>query len=127
MEIIFEKGLIGLEQYKKYDLKELEGNPVFNILESMDNKEISFAVVSPSFVKEDYKVDKISEERLMKSLKTNDKEDLVYVTIVSINKDIKKMTTNLRAPIAINRKNHKGEQIVLNNENYLVKYPLIKG
>ena len=126
MEIVFEKGLIGLEQYKKYDLKELEGNPVFNILESMDNKEISFAVVSPSFVKEDYKVDKISEERLMKSLKTNDKEDLVYVTIVSINKDIKKMTTNLRAPIAINRKSHKGEQIVLNDESYLVKYPLIK-
>lgn len=126
MEIQFEKGLVGLEEYKKFDLKELEGNPVFNILESMDDKKVSFAVVSPSFVKEDYVVDDISKERLMKSLGTDDKNDLIFLTIVSVNPDIKKMTTNLRAPIAINRKNHLGEQIVLNKEEYSIKYPLIK-
>ena len=56
MEIVFEKGLIGLEQYKKYDLKELEGNPVFNILESMDNKDNNFFPSFMYYMKDYYQI-----------------------------------------------------------------------
>ena len=50
----------------------------------------------------------------------------MLLTTVTLNSDPKKITTNLRAPIAINNSNKLGEQIILENDKYEIKCPLIK-
>jgi len=36
------------------------------------------------------------------------------------------MTANLKAPIIINAKNNKGKQAILDNDEYLIKHPILE-
>jgi flagellar assembly factor FliW len=62
----------------------------------------------------------------MKRLEINKNEDILVVNIVTLNSKLENITMNLRAPIIINIKEKLGEQIILNNEEYLIKYPMFK-
>ena len=48
---------------------------------------------------------------------------MVFVTL-TVGQDIKKMTCNLKAPIIINADTRKGCQLIADNEEYPVKYPI---
>ena len=125
MKIIFNKGMLGLEKCKEFDLVDLEGLEPYKILKSTENKEIGLVVASPFEVDLEYEV-KIPEETL-KNLQILSEEDVVIYTTINVNSDISKITTNLRAPIIINIKKALGEQIILNNEIYKIKHPIYKG
>lgn len=125
MEINFNKGILGLEEYKKYKLLDLEGLEPYKMLQSTEEENIGLVVVSPFEVEKKYEV-KLSED-VIKSLNINSEEDVVLYTIVNLNSDVSKITTNLRAPIVINVNSSLGEQLVLSNENYKIKHPIIKG
>lgn len=122
MKIFFEKGLLGLEEYKNYEIEEIEGNDTFKVLRSLEDKDLSLVIVSPFDVKEDYEID-LSDETV-KNLNITDDKDVELYTTVTLNSDIKKTTTNLRAPLVINIKNALGEQIILKNENYKIKHTI---
>ena len=49
----------------------------------------------------------------------------MILTTVTLNSDVKKITTNLQGPVVINTSNNFGEQIVLDNSKYKVKSPLM--
>lgn len=118
--ITFEKGIIGFEEKQKYVLL---GNPEkedFLIwLQSVDDEKLAFIIIPPHFVKADYKPIIPSEE--LEDLEIKDNEDLLFYTIVVIPEDIKKMRTNLKAPLIINTKNNKAKQLILNDDRYQVK------
>ena len=122
MKIFFEKGLLGLEEYKNYEIEEIEGNDTFKVLRSLEDKDLSLVIVSPFDVKEDYEIDLPDET--VKNLKITDDKDVELYTTVTLNSDMKKSTTNLRAPLVINIKNALGEQIILKNENYKIKHTI---
>lgn len=122
MKIFFEKGLLGLEEYKNYEIEEIEGNDTFKVLRSLEDKDLSLVIVSPFDVKEDYEIDLPDET--VKNLKITDDKDVELYTTVTLNSDMKKSTTNLRAPLVINIKNALGEQIILKNENYKIKHAI---
>lgn len=121
--IFFEKSLLGFDGLNKFILIELEQNSMFSVLHSIDEKAIGFIVVSPFSVREDYeiKIDDATIEEL--GIKTE--EDVAIVNTVTLNAIPEKITTNLRAPIIINIKNKKGKQIILNNDKYEIKEPLM--
>lgn len=48
---------------------------------------------------------------------------LVLVTL-TVPSDIKKMSVNLRAPIVIHTDNRKACQVIVDDDKYLVKYPI---
>lgn len=125
MKLTFEKGLLGLELYKEYDLLDLEGFEPFKILQSKEEKDIGLVVVSPFEIREDYEFE-ISDSAV-KSIEAENREDLLVLTTVNLDLDENKTTTNLRAPIVINKVCKKGVQIILNNEQYKIKHPISKG
>jgi flagellar assembly factor FliW len=122
--ITFPKGLPGFKELKRYILFPMEENNVFNMLHSVDNLEIGLLVVSPFLVVKDYEFD--IEDNLSKELKIENQVDVIVLNTVCMNNDMKKATVNLKAPIIINNKEKIGEQLIIDNEKYLTKQPLLR-
>lgn len=120
--ITFKKGLPGFENLKKFIMFPAEENEVFNILHSVEDEETGFVVISPFHVTHDYEFE--LDDETMKELHVKGSSDVTVVNTVTVNSDINKITVNMRAPIVINIKSKYGEQIILNNEKYLIKQPL---
>ena len=51
-------------------------------------------------------------------------ENIVVFLTLTVPSDLTKMTSNLKAPIIINTANKKGCQVVVEDPNYIVKYPV---
>lgn len=122
--IAFKKGLPGFEDLKKFIVFPAEENEVFSILHSIEDEKIGFVVISPFYVIKDYEINLSGE--CINELKIKSPEEVMLLNTVTLNSDINKITTNLKAPIIINIKTKLGEQIILENDNYLIKQPLIK-
>lgn len=80
-------------------------------------------VTSPYEFFKDYEF--VLSEETIKNLKIDSPGQVNVVTTVTLNSDVKKITTNLQGPIVINTSNNIGEQIILDNPKYKVKSPLI--
>lgn len=122
--ITFNNGLPGFESLKTYVLEDIEGSEPFKMLKSIEDENIGFVTIVPFDFKVDYEV-KLTEA-VINSLKVEAPEDVLILNTVTLNSDIKKITTNLKAPIIINSKNNLGYQMILDRENYSIKHPLIK-
>ncbi len=122
--ITFNNGLPGFESLKTFVLEEIEGSESFKTLKSTEDENIGFVTIVPFDFKVDYEV-KLTEA-VINSLKIEAPEDVLILNTVTLNSDVKKITTNLKAPIIINSKNNLGYQMILDRENYSIKHPLIK-
>lgn len=122
--ITFPKGLPGLEKNKKFILFSLEENDLFHVLHSIEHEDLGLLVISPFSSFKEYEF-KLTEEKLSK-LKISKPEDVLVLNTVTLHSKIENITTNLKAPIIINIKEKLGEQIILDNEKYLIKHPLFK-
>lgn len=122
--ITFDKGLPGFEGLKKFIMFPVEENEVFNILHSIEDQNIGLIVVSPFYVKDDYEVD-ISDS-CIEGLNIKETEDVLVLNTVTVSSNIKNITVNLQAPIIINIKDKKGEQIIIDKDKYPIKYPIFK-
>lgn len=121
--VIFNKGLLGLNELRKFILLDLEEYKPFKLLQSLEDNEIAMIVTSPYEFFKDYEF--VLSEETIKNLKIDSPNQINVVTTVTLNSDVKKITTNLQGPIVINTSNNIGEQIVLDNPKYKVKSPLI--
>lgn len=122
--ITFENGLMGFEDCKRYTLlfnSERE-KPVISWLQSLDQKDVALPVINPLLVKEDY--NPVVDDELLKGIGELTEENLAIFLTVTVPADIKKMTSNLKAPIIINADTKKGCQIIVDNQDYQVRYPI---
>lgn len=122
--IKFNKGLPGFESLKNFILLPVEGSDVFKILHSIEDEEIGLIVVSPFEFIKDYEVE--LKDEFIHELSIKREEDVLILNTVTLNSNINKITANLRAPIIINIREALGEQIILEDENLSIKYPLIR-
>lgn len=118
------KGIPGFENLRNFILFDIEDNPYFKILHSIEDSDVGLITVNPFEFIDRYEI-KISDA-IIKELKISSEEDVLILTTVTLNSDIKKITTNLKAPIIININNKLGEQIILDNNEYEIKYPLMR-
>lgn len=125
MELKFEKGLLGLELYKNFVLKDIDEVDSFKLLQCKEEPDIGLILVSPFDIEKEYEFE-ISDV-IEKQIDAETIKDLLIFTTVNVNSDPNKMTTNLRAPIIINTVSKKGIQVILNNEQYKIKHPISKG
>lgn len=123
MEITFKKGIPGFETLKKFNIKELEENEKFKIMQSIEDQ-ISFVIVNPFEIYNEYEIN-LNDETI-KELEIEDSNDVLVLSILTLGKTLQKSTINLKAPLIINIKNNLGKQIILQNENYETKHPLIR-
>lgn len=120
--ITFDRGLIGLTDYKKftilYDCKKEESNVSW--LQCVEEPTLALPVIKPWIVKEDY--NPVVEDELLNHLGELTEDNLVLLLTMTVPTDIKQMSVNLKAPIVINADTRKGAQIICENQDYEVKY-----
>ena len=120
--LVFEKGLPGLEENKRYALLSNEDSRPVSWLQSLDHLEISLPVMDPFLVCPDYSFD-ISQTDV-DALSVGDIKDVYVLSILVIPKNVNAMTINLSAPIIINVRNSKACQIILDDRKYRVRVPV---
>jgi len=122
--LTFDRGLIGLEQYKKYtilyDCEKEDAN--ISWLQSVDEPTLALPVIKPWLVFEEY--NPVVEDELLTGLGELTEENLVILLTMTVPEDIKQMSVNLKAPIIINSDTRKGAQIIAENQDYEVKYKI---
>ena len=122
--ILFEKGIPGFEDLKKFTFLPMEDNAVMYFLQSVENDFLCFIVVSPFVIEPDYDIELNAD--VIGSLEIEKPEDVQLFAIMNIAEKLKDSTVNLRAPLVVNLKNNKGVQVVLDNDKYHIKHKLIK-
>lgn len=122
--IIFNKGIPGFNELRKFILVDLEGYEPFKLLHSIENDEVALVVTSPYDFYDNYEIT-IGDETV-NHLKVEDPSQVLVIATVTLNSDVKKITMNLQGPIVINTSNNLGEQIILDDSKYKVKTPLMK-
>lgn len=121
--ITLDKGLMGFEEYKKYtilfDCEKEEGTNVM-WFQSVDEPTLALPMINPLLVKEDY--NPVVEDELLKGLGEILEENLVILVTMTVPSNIEEMSVNLKAPVIINADTRKGAQIIVENQDYEVKY-----
>lgn len=121
--ITFEKGLLGFEDFKKYtilyDIEEGK-NSVISWLQSVEEPSLALPIINPLVVRADY--NPIINDDLLVELGNLTEENLSLFLVMTVPKDIQKMTVNLKAPLIINSDEKKGMQMIVENQDYKVKY-----
>lgn len=121
--IYFENGILGFEEYKNYTIlydDEDGGRPDISWLQSLDEASLAIPVINPLIAKSDY--NPIVEDELLKPLGDINEENIVVLISITVPSEVENMTANLKAPFIINSDTRKGAQIIVENQDYEVKY-----
>lgn len=123
--ITFESGIIGFPELKKftllYDME--KGTDVgIRFLQSIDEPNFAMPVMDPLLVKADYAPE--VDEELLEGLGELNDDNLLVLTTVSVPSDLTKMTVNLQGPIVVNVATRKACQIIVDGNEYSVKFPI---
>ena len=123
--IIFEDGILGFPDLKKFMLihdEESAGQHLISWMQSIDEPAFAMPVIDPLRVCPEYNPE--VEDELLKPLGDLTGDEILVLTTVTVPSEIEKMTSNLKAPFIINAENLKACQIILDDEKYLIKYPI---
>ena len=113
---------MGFEEYTHYTLifnAEKKGNIMW--LQSLDEPELAFTVMDPMKIVPEYNP-VVEDEWLAPLGEIETEDDYFLLSVVTVPSDLTKMTANLKAPIVINMKTMKACQIIVNNDDYEVRY-----
>ena len=117
-------GIVGFEDQKRFLLLEATEYEPFLLLISVDEPEIGFPLIPAIYADPKYAPSLPSEE--MELLGGKDAvSDLAVMLIATIGKSASDTTANLRAPLFINPAKRVGRQVILTDDNYSVRYPLL--
>ena len=122
--IKFPAGIIGFPDLTDFALIHDEEKGVGGIhwLQSMQEPAFALPVMDPLTVAEDYNP-QVDDEILKPIGDLVPEETLVLVT-VTVPSDLTKMSVNLRGPFVINAKERKAVQVIIEGEEYQVKFPI---
>ncbi|MEG1965849.1 MAG: flagellar assembly protein FliW, partial [Oscillospiraceae bacterium] len=93
-------------------------------LQSVNNSDLCFILFNPQQLLEQYTP--IYQLSTLETIDAKSNSDLKYFVIGVIKEDFSLSTVNLKSPIVVNQDNNKALQIICENEDYSVKYPLVK-
>jgi len=119
--IQFPEGIPGFEAQTRYVfIQNPEESVPFHWLQSADDGELAFVVINPFLCRIDYEFE--LPQSVVDKLEIESPEDLKLYSIVKVPEKIEDMTINLLAPIVINEKNNKAQQVVLNENQYHTRH-----
>lgn len=121
--IHFPMGIIGFENLKNFALiydSEREERSNISWLQSMEEPLMVLPVINPMDIVGEY--GPIIEDELMKIIGDPADADILIFVSMSIPSDLTKMTANLKAPFIINTVDRKAMQVIVENQDYEVKF-----
>jgi flagellar assembly factor FliW len=108
----FPEGIIGFDECKKFLIVDDEDSQPFRWLVSLEDPDLSFAMIEPDVVTQDYKPRFIKEK------------DVTTFVLVALKDPVEASTINLRSPLVINNPNGQGRQVILDDEALSMRHPL---
>ncbi len=124
--ISLSEGLMGFEDLHRYFIVDSSDDTMILWFQSIDRSDIAFPILEPKIFRPDYGVRLSGNElRLLQIDSVAKPETLVY-SILTIPEDPCGMTANLKAPIVINVKEGIGRQVVLQENEYSVKWSMYR-
>ena len=122
--ITFQDGILGFQNCKRFIILTEDDINVSTIwwLQSVENGDLAFPLLNTFSVLENYTPE--VDDVFIAQLGEFEEDSLVVANILVVPEEAEKMTVNLKAPIIINTKTKKGMQIIVNNNEYEVKFPI---
>lgn len=123
--IHFPSGIIGFADLKDFALihdEEKGDNGGIRWLQSMQEPAFAMPVVSPLAVCADYNPE--IEDELLKPLGEVDADNMLVLVTITVPSDLTQMSVNLKAPFIISTDSRAAAQIIVEGEQYQVKFPV---
>ena len=123
--ITFENGIIGFPELKHFTLlhdDEAGTDAGIRFLQSMQEPGFAMPVMDPLIVKQDY--DPVVEDELLAGIGELNENNLLVMVTVTVPSDLTKMRVILQGPIIINVEKRLAVQLIVENKDYPVKYPI---
>lgn len=122
--ITFPGGIIGFPDLTQFALLHDEDDGIASIhwLQSLQEPGFAMPVMDPLIVKEDYNPE-VNDE-LLEALGDWNQDELLVLVTVTVPHELEKMTVNLKGPFVINSANKKACQVIVEGEDYKVKFPI---
>ena len=121
--IRFADGIPALEDEHEFVVLPYEEGTPYMFLQSMMTPELAFLMTDPFVFFPDYSFELDDEN--MEKLAINSMDDVLVCTLISVPRSgVADMTTNLLAPVVINRHTMQARQIVLEKTQYTTKHRL---
>jgi flagellar assembly factor FliW len=125
--ITMARGMLGFPNVKKYCIIQHKENSPFFWYQAVDEPSLAFVITNPWLFKQDYQVDVEIAGREMGWDGEGEDVGLEVYVVVTIPKGApEKMTANLIGPLVLNSETCEAIQIVLPEEKYSHKYPLVR-
>ena len=122
--INFPKGIVGFPDLTEFALihDEEKGTETIHWLQSIQEPGFAMPVMDPLLVCPEYNPE--VDDELLSHLGELNQEELLVLVTVTVPKDITKMTVNLKGPIVINAAERKATQVIVEGDQYQVKFPI---
>lgn len=119
----FERGLFGFEEEKEFCLLSFEGGEGSLLcFQSVRTPPLAFVAMNPFSLKPDYAPVLRPEE--LRELEAERSEDLCFYALCVVRSPAADSTVNLRCPIAVNDRNGKAMQVILESGDYHMRHLL---
>lgn len=122
--IHFPSGIIGFPDLTDFALlhDEEKGAGHIHWLQSVQEPAFAMPVMDPLVVMPEYNPE--VDDELLKNIGELVEEELLVLVTVTVPSDLTKMTVNLKGPVIINAIEKKACQVIVEGDNYAVKYPI---
>lgn len=123
-EILFlPKGILGFSQLSKYVIIEKDEYEPFKWLQSVEESDVAFVIVDPTFFFSDYKLE--LHEKELEELNFQQMKELTPYVIVTVPPDPSQMSADLLGPLVINFKKRIAKQVVMPDSPYTTKHYIL--
>jgi flagellar assembly factor FliW len=122
--IRFPGGIIGFPDLTEFTLihDEEKGAGSIHWLQSIQEPAFAMPVMDPLRVRPDYNPE--VDDELIRNIGKIDPDEILVLVTVTVPKEIEKMSVNLKGPIVINAAEKKAVQVIVEGEEYPVKFPI---
>jgi flagellar assembly factor FliW len=122
--ITFNSGIPGFEQNKQFVIVSIPEYAPFEWLVCIDGSKLRFAIINPLLFEPNYDPKIIKEQ--LDDLAVERPEDLLMYVIVTIRENPLESTANLVGPIILNRHKKIGKQIIIDDDRYTTREPILR-
>ena len=116
------EGLLGFPDCTRYIFVEDKVPTPLQVFQALDNPGLAFVLINPQIADPNYAI--TIDQSDADIIELDDKLAAGIFSIVTMDKDINKITANLQGPIIMNMKNDKACQVVLINSQYTTREPI---
>lgn len=118
----FPKGIPGFEDETKFALLPIEGNDMFQVLQSIQTPTTAFIVANPYTLVVDYSFN--VDEPTIDLLSIESEQDVFVLSVISLKEPFESSTINLQAPLIFQATTKKARQMILNDNKFSLRHPI---